>query len=147
MAISKVTLNGQTLMDDTNNTATAQNMYKGVLAKSASGEQIIGKVPYWTEETVADDGAVTKELSPYIYYHFTGSITSLTIALASPSPEEMAHYHFDFVTGTTAPTFTLPNTVLMPESFSVKASSWHEISIINGRGAALVWEDPSITEN
>lgn len=44
MAISKVIFNGQTLMDDTGNTVTADKVLNGYLAKGADGEQVEGTV-------------------------------------------------------------------------------------------------------
>jgi len=247
MAISKVTLNGTTLMDVTGNTSVAGNMYKGVIGVSAAGESVTGVVPYWVEEDVTTAGSVTKALDPFVLYHFTGALTDLTITLNSivkplyiltdgtawsaslgehyaipvanvksvyletgslataytflkaddsvgggsvnyatgwsrtvlagnsnvtltvpsdatilyiqkklsadtdytPSRIEldgvpytstyMERYHFDFDSGATAPTLTLPNTIIMPESFAVDGSKHYEIDILNTYGAAISW--------
>lgn len=78
-------------------------------------------------------------LDPEKLYHFTGAITSLTIALASPSANQLAHYHFDFNSGSTAATLTLPQTVTMPSDFAVEASKHYEIDILNGYGTVMAW--------
>lgn len=139
MAISKVTLNGATLMDVTGDTASSRNVFKGVRAKSSSGEQIVGEVPIWTEETVADNGSVTKEIAAYVIYHFTGDLTALTVTLTAPADGELAQYHFDFISGATAPAVTLPASVVMPDGFTVEANKRYEVDILNNYGAVTAW--------
>lgn len=79
-------------------------------------------------------------LDPEKIYHFTGTLTSLTItALTSPASGQLAHYHFDFNSGSTAPTLTLPQTVTMPSGFTVEANKHYEIDILNGYGAVVSW--------
>lgn len=90
-----------------------------------------------TEIEITDDGAVTAELSPNLAYHFTGDLTSLTITLASTT--DTPQYHFDFISGSTAVTLTLPNTVTMPDGFAVDANMRYEIDILRGYGVAQNW--------
>lgn len=92
----------------------------------------------WTEQTVSTAGAVTQALSPYVIYHFTGSLTSLTVTLTAAASGQIAHYHFDFDCGSTAPTVTIPNTVTMP-SGNFEASKHYEVDILNNYGAVLSW--------
>ena len=89
------------------------------------------------EMTIADDGVVTQELVANVAYHFTGTLTSLAITFASTSG--VSQYHFDFNSGSTAPTLTIPQTVTMPSGFTVKASKHYEIDILNGYGAVMAW--------
>lgn len=89
------------------------------------------------EITVATDGAVTQELQPNTLYHFTGTLTSLTITLAST--EGIAYYHFDFNSGSTAVTLTLPNSITMPDDFSVETNYRYEIDILNAYGTVQKW--------
>ena len=93
------------------------------------------------EETISTSGAVTKALDPYVLYHFTGALTSLTITLNAPSAGQIAHYHFDFLSGSTAPTLTMPNTVTMPDSFAVEASKRYEVDVLNNYGSVIVWTE------
>ena len=92
-----------------------------------------------TEVTVATDGAVTQALEAGKWYHFTGTLTALTITLTAPASGELGQYHFDFTSGATAPTLTLPNTVTMPEGFSVEANNRYEVDILNNFGAVMAW--------
>ena len=98
------------------------------------------RVPGAIEEvTVETAGAVTQELDAGKIYHFTGALTALTITLTAPASGQVASYHFDFLSGSTAPTLTMPNTVTMPDSFTVEADNRYEVDILNGYGVAMAW--------
>lgn len=101
------------------------------LGKADTAEQPI------TEVTISTAGAVTQALDAGKIYHFTGALTSLTITLNAASG--LAHYHFDFDSGSTAPTVTIPNTVTMPDSFAAEASKHYEVDILNNYGAVISW--------
>lgn len=45
MAIAKITLNGTTLMDVTQNTVTADDMKSGTTATAKNGQQVTGNIP------------------------------------------------------------------------------------------------------
>lgn len=98
-----------------------------------------GKADKVTEVTVSAAGAVTQALDAGKIYHFTGALTALTITLNAPASGQLAHYHFDFLSGSTAPTLTLPSTVNMPDSFTVDASKRYEADILNNYGAVVSW--------
>lgn len=93
----------------------------------------------WTEQTVSTAGAVTQALDPYVIYHFTGALTALTITLNTPASGQIAHYHFDFNCGSTAPSVTIPNTVTMPDNNSFVANEHYEVDILNNYGAVISW--------
>ena len=90
-----------------------------------------------TEVTVSTAGAVTQALDAGKIYHFTGALTALTITLNAASG--LAHYHFDFDCGASAPTVTIPNTVTMPDSNSFVANKHYEVDILNNYGAVMAW--------
>lgn len=90
-------------------------------------------------EVTNTDTAPDVDLDPEKIYHFTGTLTALTIDLTSPASGQLAHYHFDFDSGSTAPTLTLPQTVTMPSGFTVEASKHYEIDILNSYGAVMAW--------
>ena len=92
------------------------------------------------EQTISDSGAVTQALDPYTLYHFTGTLTSLTVTLNAPGTGEIAHYHFDFGSGSTAPTLNVPVTVTMPDDFSApEANNHYEVDILNNYGTVVAW--------
>jgi hypothetical protein len=82
---------------------------------------------------------VTQALDAGKIYHFTGALTSLTLTLNSAAAGQIAQYHFDFDSGSTAPTLTLPNTIQMPDSFSVEASKRYEVDVLNNYGMVVTW--------
>lgn len=103
----------------------------------AIASAILASATVPAEVEIDDDGAVSQELVPNTMYHFTGDLTSLTITLGTASG--IAQYHFDFISEATAPTLTLPVTVIMPEYFSIKANTRYEIDIINNYGVFQTW--------
>ena len=91
-----------------------------------------------TEETISSSGAVTQALDAGKVYHFSSdSLTSLTITLNAAN--EIAQYHFDFISPATAVTLVLPNSVVMPAGFSVDANKRYEIDILNNYGVYQSW--------
>ena len=145
-----ITANGQTTEDVTayasaQITVNVPNPSTGTLQITAPGTYNVTNyasvevdIDMWTEQTISTAGAVTQALQPYVIYHFTGTLTSLTITLTAPT-EGLAQYHFDFDSGSTAPTLTLPQTVVMPSGFAVEASKHYEIDILNNYGTAQEW--------
>lgn len=146
-----ITQNGTTTEDVTNYasaqiTVNVPNPSTGTLQITAPGTYNVTNyasvevdIDMWTEQTIATDGAVTQALSPYVMYHFTGTLTSLTVTLAAAAQGQIPHYHFDFASGSTAPTLNVPLTVTMPSGFSVEASKHYEIDILNNYGTAQGW--------
>ena len=96
----------------------------------------LGAEPAWSAEANIQDGAVTKSLSERVFCIFTGDLTSLTITLGG---DANGHYHFDFSTGSTAPTLTLPSSVLTPDGFQVEANKAYEVDILNKHAAIQSW--------
>lgn len=125
----------QTILGDAN--LVASNIVSGVTIFGITGTAQTGGE--WVEITIPTDGAVTQALDPYTLYHFTGALTSLTITLNAPSAGQIAHYHFDFLSDTIAPTLTMPNSVLMPDSFAVEASKRYEVDVLNNFGSVITW--------
>lgn len=105
----------------------------------AAASDLAAKADKVTEVTVSTAGAVTQALDAGKIYHFTGALTALTITLNAPASGQIAEYHFDFMSGATAPTLTMPNTVTMPDSFTVEASKRYEVDVLNNYGAVISW--------
>lgn len=105
----------------------------------AAASELANKADRITEVTVSTAGAVAQALDAETICRFTGALTALTITLNAPASGQLAHYRFDFNSGSTAPTVTIPNTVTMPSGFTVEASKHYEIDILNGYGAVMAW--------
>lgn len=121
------------------NFARADHVHPTDTSRAAASD-LANKADKVTEVTNSTAGALGEvTLDPEKIYHFTGAITSMTIALASPASGQLAHYHFDFNSGSTAPTLTLPQTVTMPSDFAVEASKHYEIDILNNYGVVVSW--------
>lgn len=131
-------------MDGTGNAGSSSEFARGdhVHPKDTSKADVTAlseKADKITEVTDARTGAVSASLDAGKIYHFTGAITSLSISLNSVKSGELAWYHFDFNSGSTAATLTLPNGVTMPSGFTVEASKHYEIDILNNYGAVMAW--------
>ena len=124
----------KTTVDDALSTTSANPVRNSVVTN-----ELNTKADKVTEVTVAAAGAVSQTLEAGKWYHFTGALTSLTITLTTPASGELAQYHFDFTSGSTAPTVTIPNTVTMPDSFAVEANKRYEVDILDGYGAVQSW--------
>ena len=110
--------------------------------RTAAAQDVIdaGKADKITEVTIGTAGAVTQALDAEKIYHFTGALTSLAITLNPPRSGQLAQYHFDFESGSTPPTVTLPGTVRMAGgTFTPEASKRYEIDILNGYGLSQNW--------
>ena len=103
-----------------------------------NGSAWIAKTPC-PEVTNSSTGAVSLALDPEKLYHFTGAITGLTITFNSATANQNAHYHFDFLSGATAATLTMPQTVTMPDNFAVEANKRYEVDILNNYGTVMAW--------
>lgn len=90
-----------------------------------------------TEVTVSDAGAVTQAVDANTIYHFTGALTSLTITFNATSG--LAQYHFDFDSGSTAPTVTISGVTWQGGSFTPSANKHYEVDILNGYGVVAEW--------
>ncbi len=105
----------------------------------AAASDLAAKADKVSEVTVSTAGAVTQALDAGKIYHFTGALTALTITLNAPASGDPAQYHFDFDSGSTAATLTMPNTITMPDSFTVEANKRYEVDVLNNYGAVVSW--------
>lgn len=131
-------------MDGTASAGSSANYARGdhvhpTDTSRAAASDLANKADRITEVTVSTAGAVTQALDAEKIYHFTGAVTALTITLNEAATGQLAHYHLDFNSGSTAATLTLPNTVTMPSGFTVEASKHYEINILNNFGAVMSW--------
>ena len=111
--------------------------YRTAAAQDLIDEEKADKV---TEVTISTAGAVSQALDPGKLYHFTGALSSLAITFNVAETGVIAQYHFDFDSGSTAPTVTLPATVTMQGgAFTPEANKHYEVDILNGYGVFAVW--------
>lgn len=59
----------------------------------------VGAEPAITEITVSTNGTVTQALDAGKMYHFTSTLTSLTLTFNAAATGQIAQYHFDFAEG------------------------------------------------
>ena len=126
-------------LSDASANPVQNRVLKAALDSKAAAADLANKAEKVTEVTNSSTGAVSLALDAGKTYHFTGALTALTITLNAAATGQLAQYHFDFDSGSTAPTLTLPNTVTMPGGFTVEASKHYEIDILNGYGAVNSW--------
>lgn len=72
----------------------------------------------------------TKELQPNKYYIF-GEMETLTLTLAAGEENKLSEYMFEFTSGTTPTTLTLPESVKWIGSNTIEASKTYQVSIVN----------------
>lgn len=77
-------------------------------------------------------GAIAKELQPNVLYKF-GEVSSLTVTLAAEVGGEYNEYMFEFVSGETPTTLSLPETIKWSggEAPTIEVSKTYQISIVN----------------
>lgn len=72
----------------------------------------------------------TKELQPNKYYVF-GEVAALTITLAEGKEGVLNEYMFEFTSGETATTLSLPETVKWMGDNAVEAGKTYQVSVVN----------------
>lgn len=77
-------------------------------------------------------GTVTKQIKPNIFYKF-GEVSSLAITLAAEESGILNEYMFEFASGTTPATLSLPDSVKWSggNAPTIEASKTYQISIVN----------------
>lgn len=111
--------------------------WNGAWSKTAlfqvAGDNILISEPYFpvNEHTESE-----LTIAPNIY-HKWGEVTSLTISLAAPTDDSVTNeYIIEFTSGSTAPTITLPDSLLFAGALELEANAVYQISIINN---LVVW--------
>lgn len=120
---------------------TALQQHQSLSAyRTAAAQDVIdaGKADKITEVTILTAGAVTQSMDAGKIYHFTGAVTSLSLTLNAASGQ-LAQYHFDFVSGSTATVVTIAGVSWPGGSFTPEANKRYEVDILNGYGVAMAW--------
>ena len=82
-------------------------------------------------------GDTTFALTPNVF-HKWGIVTSLTLTLATPADTTIYNeYMFEFVSGTTATTLSLPDTVKWVSEPNIEADKTYQCSIVNNIGVII----------
>lgn len=79
----------------------------------------------------------TAELLPNTFYRW-GEIAALSITLATPTNEAITNeYCFEFVSGSTATTLTVPDTIRWVQEPRIEAGKTYQVSILNRIGVIV----------
>ena len=78
--------------------------------------------------------ASSAELSPNTFYRW-GEIAAMSVTLATPSDTTITNeYCFEFVSGETATTLTVPSDIKWVQEPTIEAGKTYQVSILNGIG-------------
>lgn len=78
----------------------------------------------------------TAELAPNTFYQW-GEIAALTITLGAETDGITNEYCFEFVSGSTATTLTVPDTIHWAQEPSIESGKTYQVSILNGIGVIV----------
>lgn len=121
------------------NSKTYAKTLKGVITiLSGSGTKALtdnGQYAEFAKPTKAESGGsgtVTKQIKPNTFYKF-GEVASLTITLAAEESGIVNEYMFEFVSGSTATTLSLPDTIKWSggNAPTIEANKTYQVSIVN----------------
>ena len=67
-------------------------------------------------------------------------MTNLTLTLAEPTdPNIINHYMAEFISGATATTLTMPDTIIWQNDPAIEAGKTYQISIVDNLGVIGGW--------
>lgn len=86
---------------------------------------------------IVESTSNTQEIQSNKFYKF-GEVSSLNITLAAITDTSVLNeYMFEFISGSTATTLTLPNTIRWLETPSIEANKIYQCSIVDNIGVLL----------
>ena len=121
-ASSDIYIEGDTVLIDTNSGNSSINV-------SDSGILFDGNV-YQTQIINHGTSDTIFTLTPN-KYHIWGEVSSLTLTLGSGVSGYLSEYMFEFQSGSTPTTLTLPNTVEWPSTPTIEANKRYQVSIVS----------------
>ena len=85
-----------------------------------------------TQVVSGGSGSVTKQINPNTFYKF-GACSSLTVTFGSETIGIINEYMFEFVSGSTATTLSVPSSVKWSggSAPTIEASKTYQVSIVN----------------
>lgn len=115
-----------------------QEVYPLIFDQSGSGTKSLtdnGQYAEFAKPTKVENGGsgtVTKQIKPNIFYKF-GEVSSLAITLAAEESGILNEYMFEFASGTTPATLSLPDSVKWSggNAPTIEASKTYQVSIVN----------------
>ena len=95
---------------------------------SYTGPEVDAKLSQVMGFVTVSGSTVTQSLTPNTFYSF-GEVSSLTITLGTPVSGINNEYAFEFDSGSTATTLSIPSGVKGIDATKIKASKHYEVSI------------------
>lgn len=88
---------------------------------------------------IDEDGDVSQELLPNVFYNFTGDLTALTIAFAEQTASRESEFKGQFSTGDTVPTVSFPEGVswVGGEFPELEQNKTYQFSVLNNIGVVI----------
>ena len=120
------------------NRSYTKTEYSITLFGSGSGTRALtdnGQYAEFAKPTKVESGgsgSITKQIKPNTFYKF-GEVTNLTISFAAEESYILNEYMFEFVSGTTPTTLSLPESVKWSggSAPTIEANKTYQVSIVN----------------
>jgi hypothetical protein len=123
---------GITSSDIANWNSKQAALVSGTNIKTINNESILGigniSISGGYIQEVVSGASITQALSPNVFYSF-GTVTSLTATLDTPVSGMTNEYSFEFDSGSTPTTLSLPAAVQGIDATAIKANKHYEVSI------------------
>ena len=126
------TINGQSILGSGNITISGGSSSNG-------GNGAYAEVNHGTSDTTFTLTSNT--------FHIWNEVSSLTLTLSEETAGVANEYTFQFTSGSTATTLTLPDNIKWSNEFNIEANKIYQISILNGLGSVLSWNNISKIKN
>lgn len=86
------------------------------------------------------------ELTPNTF-HVWDEVATLDLSLGAETSGVANEYLFQFASGPTPTTLTLPDDIKFSEDLTIEANKIYQISILKGLGSVLSWDNTTLIEN
>lgn len=99
---------------------------------TSNNKEVATKYPITTKTQTATTGTLTLTLDPNVYYKIS-NYTTLNLTLGTTDAAYMDEFMFEFTTGSSTTTLSLPSTVkwMGGEAPTIAASKTYQVSIVN----------------
>lgn len=99
---------------------------------TSNGKEVATKYPITTKTQTATTGTLTLTLDPNVYYKIS-NYTTLNLTLGTTDAAYMYEFMFEFTTGSSATTLTLPDDVkwMGGSAPTIKTNKTYQVSIVN----------------